>query len=386
MRVYFVLLLLLATGGAFAQEKRVKITAKFEHCPSDTLVQLFDPYTGEYFSTTIKNNSFGFDHPIPLGGCIYVLKIGTSNDEKAAIVFYLDEGELKITGKGPYFDGAKFTGSKWVSEWQEGFRIVDSKNPENKRMEELMTKYRAAADVGDEDVATELSRAINDGFKKRTENIMNFVKAHRHSGVSAYLLTCYFQGKNQIKKLLEENLDEKGLSSRIATRFLYPGKYEPHPKRVEIKLNDPDSTAANDPVAIGKPAPDFTVPDINGKTVSLADFKGKYVFLDFWASWCGPCVPQIPHLMAANEKFKNKNFVMIAVSLDDKRNAWTKAIEQHGMKVLNVSSLKGWSEPVALSYGVRAIPMNYLIGPDGKIVARAIYGENIEKTLNELIK
>lgn len=136
----------------------------------------------------------------------------------------------------------------------------------------------------------------------------------------------------------------------------------------------------------GAVAPGISLPDVNGKTVSLADFKGKYVLVDFWASWCGPCKGQIPFLKAANDKYKNKNFVVLGVSLDSKREAWVKGIEKDNLDWLHISGLKGWDDAAAKAYGIGAIPANVLIGPDGTIVEKNLMGEALEAKLSELLK
>ncbi|WP_312186677.1 TlpA disulfide reductase family protein [Sphingobacterium sp.] len=139
-------------------------------------------------------------------------------------------------------------------------------------------------------------------------------------------------------------------------------------------------------VKIGNKAPDFSQPDTHGKMVKVSDFKGQYVLVDFWASWCGPCRAENPNLLKAYNKYKGKGLEVLAVSLDDTkgRNAWLKAIKDDGLPWIHVADLKGWSNEAAVLYGVRAVPQNYLVDPKGNIVAINIKGELLHQELAKI--
>ncbi|TWV94691.1 TlpA disulfide reductase family protein [Chitinophaga pinensis] len=137
----------------------------------------------------------------------------------------------------------------------------------------------------------------------------------------------------------------------------------------------------------GVVAMDFMQNDTTGKPVKLSDFRGRYVLVDFWASWCKPCRAENPNLLKAYNKFKDKNFTILGVSLDDEdgRKAWLHAVAKDGMPWTQVSDLQGFKSKAAIDYGINAIPANFLIAPDGKIIARNLRGDELEKKLAQVL-
>ena len=139
-------------------------------------------------------------------------------------------------------------------------------------------------------------------------------------------------------------------------------------------------------VQVGSEAPDFTLPDVDGNQVSLSSFRGKYVLVDFWAAWCPDCRKENPNIVSAWEKYKDKNFAVLGVSLDRNRDQWLAAIEKDKLAWTQVSDLKYWSSEAAVLYCIRWIPMSFLIDPEGKIVAVGLEGEELHNKLEELLK
>jgi peroxiredoxin len=197
----------------------------------------------------------------------------------------------------------------------------------------------------------------------------SLLAAHPASPVAAYFVVKDFAYKLDLEgmKAVRAKLD----ASLAGTEYV---------NQIESMI------ARMEKVQVGSVAPDFTLPDVDGNPVSLSSFRGKYVLVDFWAAWCPDCRKENPNIVAAWEKYKDKNFAVLGVSLDRNRDQWLAAIEKDGLKWTQVSDLKYWSSDAAVLYCIRWIPMSFLIDPEGKIVSIGLEGEELHNKLEELLK
>lgn len=208
-----------------------------------------------------------------------------------------------------------------------------------------------------------------DAMFERDYDINAFVTKHPASPVSAFMLYRYFTYKL--------SLDELKATRAKFTPALNNCPYVQDLDGIIKQLEN---------VQIGKVAPDFSLPDTAGVNVSLSGFRGKYVLIDFWASWCPPCRRENPNLVKAYQNYKDKNFTIIGVSLDNDKSKWMNAIAADGLTWTHVSDLNYWDSEIPALYGVRGIPANILLDTNGVIVARNITGEALHAKLAEVIR
>jgi len=199
-----------------------------------------------------------------------------------------------------------------------------------------------------------------------------------------------------VKQYILKNPASVGSAAIIYDRFIsYPNfpvaeeLYGLLTKEVrESAIGEQINTAlkTNAKTAKGKVAPAIAMPDQDGKIVKLSDFRGKYVLVDFWASWCGPCRRENPNVVAAYKKYHDKGFEILGVSLDAKKDAWLKAIADDGLTWTHVSDLKAWSNDAVKAYGVKSVPASFLLDPEGKVVGKDLRGEELNKILAGIFK
>jgi peroxiredoxin len=218
--------------------------------------------------------------------------------------------------------------------------------------------------------------------QEATEKVIYpFIKSHATSPLALYVLQSDAT-RDKNTKMLQSLFDM--LSDEI--------KNSAAGKALQAKLLAGDKAGGSvsmlDNMSIGGTAPDFTQNDTGGKPVTLSSFRGKYVLLDFWASWCAPCRRENPNVVKAYTQYHPKGFDILSVSLDKPgdKDKWLKAIQDDGLTWTQVSDLQYFDNAVAKQYGIQGIPQNFLIDPQGKIIAKGLRGDDLEKKLEEIYK
>lgn len=315
-----------------------------------------------YDSTFSKDGNFTFKGKVDEVR-IYSIEI---ENRKGWCPFLLENSKIKIKGSADSIWRAQVIGSHEDSLNKALKLSVASYFSSLNSTSDSSSKY---AKLGDTTTAKYFS-ALNQSFSKKIATKQyEFGITHPNSVVNLFNILNIKRhlGSDMAKELF------KSLTLQVRS----------HSTALEIsyKLFELDNN-----VQLQKLAPEFSQSDYKSRDFSLSQYKGKYVLLDFWASWCGPCRAENPNMLKALEKYKKSGFVIIGISLDVEKRKWIKAIKEDKLPWKQLSDLKGGENKVALLYGIESIPMNFLIDPHGIIIAKNLRGADLEGFLNTILK
>lgn len=292
---------------------------------------------------------------------IYVLSVhGRSN----VLSFYLENSKIHISGSIDSISRAKVTGSKENEIFRQQGKVLNRCSIEYNKIDKALDSAKRERDITAINFFDEELRQIH---KSIIKTFVHFLLTHP-SFCAINLLNQIIQGKglslaDSLLKIIENtDIGRKSLEAKYIR------------KQIDIKKS----------LGIGKLVPDFVQKDTSGRDIALSSFRGKYVLLDFWASWCGPFRTENPNLVKVFEKYKGDGFSILSVSLDENKKDWLKAIHKDHLTWTQVSDLKYWDNVVAKQYSIDFVPYNYLINPDGKIVARGLRRDDLDKKLKEI--
>jgi peroxiredoxin len=315
------------------------------------------------FDASISQGKFEvrINQPSPT---LYSLSV--KEDPTGRLLFFADNGIAQIEATKGNLDNAKVSGSISHKEFVQYNTMVSNYDFLLNTIQEVW------ADLQEKGTLLPKADSLQKVFKRTTEkkdsSIAGWVMKYNKSFVSPLVMILNYANNGDPVSM--RNMFN-GFSADV--KMSYYGNYLDGIITRKEGLN------------IGKSAPLFSQADPEGKPVSLESFRGKYLLVDFWASWCGPCRQENPNIVRTYEKFKGNNFEILGVSLDNNKDKWLKAIQDDQLTWAQVSDLKYWKNAVAVQYGVQSIPANFLLDKEGKIIAKGLRGPALEQALEKIL-
>ena len=366
--------LLLNAASVFAQQETFTINGTV-----DTSLKITNLYFGQ---STFSNNDLPTSKKIPVTNGRFtiagnILEPGMGflsmaedlkpKDPSGIKQFLLDKGNIIVKIKDK-LSSASVTGSKANED------VIHYTAGQSAYMAKISALNEAAQHqselgVSIDSIVKMYHSPLKEAGKELTDYQINYVKSNPSAFISVLLIP-------EIARSSFNFIEADSLFGRLHNTI----KISPTGKAIQEYINGEKKTS------IGAVAPEFAMSDTSGKEISLSSLKGKYVLLDFWAAWCGPCRQENPNVVQAYHKYKDKGFTVFGVSLDRERKAWLKAIPDDQLNWSHVSDLKFWKNSAAMLYSIVSIPRNFLLDPNGKIIGRDLRGLDLSEKLEDIFK
>jgi len=342
------------------QAQKLQIDGDIKNLPEGTTVSLIDGMANKVVdSVKMVDGKFKLSNQVTDPG-IYVLSFSAL---QAKIPVFVDNDQLTITGDITQPTLLQYKGSVTQNLYLEYLKALTPKI-------ESLYATKSLQGTASSNTKDSLSKQVDAKEAELTNTITDLLKANNKSPVSTLFL---IQTTNFVPYIKDHIADLYAILEGPARKGQLAALIEKSVQTASIGK-------------VGTVIPEFKQNDENGKSVSISSLRGKYVLIDFWASWCGPCRAENPNVVKAYNAFKSKGFTILGVSLDQDKAKWIDAIKKDGLTWTHVSDLKFWNNAVAQQFGIQSIPANFLIDRNGVIIAKDLRGADLERFLAANVK